>query len=135
MLNVDRNLFHITIIEYTWIDCDYLLNIMNTTSNKCRRGLNDKGNETIYGNSTCPSLIDQENSSTGTIDQEQHMANEPELSVLNQCIADKSPSVTTDNKTVRQIKLKIKEASSTLQAKQYENIDSEEGDIKQSDRM
>ena len=108
---------------------------MKTTSNKFTRGFNDTECDNTYGINTCPSLIGQDKTSNGIIDQEQHIANEPELSKLNQCLEDKSPSVTIHNKAVRHIKLKINEASSTLRAKDYQNLDSEEGDNKKSGKM
>ncbi len=84
---------------------------------------------------SCPSSISQGSASNGMKYQTEHISNEPKLIGGNHYMKDQSSLITSDNGTARNTNLKISKVSSTVRSKEYQNLDSEDGDVRKTSPM
>ena len=91
--------------------------------------------DSTIGITSCPSSISQGSASNNKKFQKEHISNESKLIADNQYIKGQSSSITSDNGTTRHTNLKIQEVSSTVRLKEYQNLDSEDGDVRTTSPM
>ena len=118
-----------------WIDCDYLLDIMRISANGNSRGGADDETGVLDEAGGRRPIVDQENICNATNEREVKNVNETEAITTKAITKETYPNAYNEKNTVRHIKLKIDEVTSTLRAKQYQNLISEDSDSTQTDRL
>ena len=134
MVNLAFTLFNF-VLEYMWIDCDYLLGIMKTSTEiSPTSGIKDKIGHSHRRWSQILN-IDPESKSENMKEEGTDNAHDAEYIKIQERTEDSGPIFYNDSKTVRQLKLRENELSSTSRIKNNNNSESSACNIKQTARM